>query len=205
MPAAPSRRAWGWHPLTDTWAARIVAAAGVGPHDLVIDLGAGEGALTSHLVQTGARVLAVELHPTRVRRLRERFQGQPVTHGPEKLADRTPGGSRGHSPAASTAVTVVHADVLDLRLPHRPFRVVASPPYNLSSAIMRLLLAPGSQLIAADLVVQRAFARRFADDWLATAGRAQRRWDVRCGAPIPRSAFRPAPLVDSMTLVVRRR
>jgi 23S rRNA (adenine-N6)-dimethyltransferase len=179
VPAAQSRRAWGWHPLTDTWAARIVAAAEVRPHDLVIDVGAGEGALTSHLVQAGARVLAVELHPTRVRRLRERFQGQPVT--------------------------VVPADVLDLRLPHRPFRVVASPPYNLSSVLMRQLLVPDSQLIAADLVVQRAFARRFADDWFHGGGRAQRRWSVRCGAPIPRSAFRPPPQVDSMTLLVRRR
>lgn len=178
MPAQ-SRRAWGWHPLTDTWAARIVAVAGVGPGDFVLDLGAGEGALTAHLVRSGARVLAVELHPTRVRRLRERFQGRPVT--------------------------VVAADVLDLRLPHRPFRVVASPPYNVSSALLRLLLVPGSQLVAADLVVQRAFARRFADDWIHSGGRAQRRWDVRCGAPVPRSAFRPPPRVDSATLVVRRR
>jgi 23S rRNA (adenine-N6)-dimethyltransferase len=100
---------------------------------------------------------------------------------------------------------VVAADVLDLRLPHRPFRVVASPPYNVSSALLRLLLAPGSQLIAADLVVQRAFARRFADDWLHNGGRAQRRWNIRCGAPIPRSAFCPPPRVDSATLLVRRR
>jgi 23S rRNA (adenine-N6)-dimethyltransferase len=176
--AAQSRRAWGWHPLTDAWAARIVAASGVGPGDLVLDLGAGEGALTTHLVQTGARVLAVELHPIRVRRLRDRFQGQPVT--------------------------VVAADVLGVRLPHRPFRVVASPPYNVSSALLRILLAPGSQLIAADLVVQRAFARRFADDWVHSGGRAQRRWSVRCGTPLPRSAFRPPPKVDSMTLLVRR-
>lgn len=179
MPAAQSRRAWGWHPLTDTWAARVVAASGVGPHDLVLDLGAGEGALTTHLVKAGARVLAVELHPTRVRLLRERFSGEPVT--------------------------VVAADVLDVRLPHRPFRVVANPPYNVSSALLRLLLHPASQLIAADLIVQRGFARRLAEEWIHSGGRAQRRWNVRCGAPLPRSAFRPPPQVDSTTLVVRRR
>jgi 23S rRNA (adenine-N6)-dimethyltransferase len=177
--AAQSRRAWGWHPLTDAWAARIVAASGVGPHDLVLDLGAGDGALTFHLVRAGARVLAVELHPSRVRLLRDRFRGEPVT--------------------------VVAADVLSLRLPHRPFRVVASPPFNVSSALMRILLAPQSQLVAADLVVQRAFARRFADEWVHSRGRAQHRWSVRCGAPLPRSAFRPPPQVDSTVLVVRRR
>lgn len=179
MPAAQSRRAWGWHPLTDTWAARIVSASGVGPHDLVLDIGAGDGALTTHLVKAGARVLAVELHPSRVRLLRERFRNDPVT--------------------------VVAADALGVRLPHRPFRVVASPPYTISSDLMRLLLSPGSQLIAADLVVQRAFAYRFADRWSRSAGRAQHRCAVRCGAPLPRSAFRPPPKVDSTTLIIRRR
>ena len=58
-----SRRAWGWHPLTDEWAARIVADAAVCPGELVLDIGAGHGALTAKLVERGARVIAVELHP----------------------------------------------------------------------------------------------------------------------------------------------
>jgi SAM-dependent methyltransferase len=57
-----SRRAWGWHPLTDEWAARIVADAAVRPGELVLDIGAGHGALTAELVERGARVVAVELH-----------------------------------------------------------------------------------------------------------------------------------------------
>jgi 23S rRNA (adenine-N6)-dimethyltransferase len=125
-----SRRAWGWHPLTDEWAARIVADAAVRPGELVLDIGAGHGALTAELVERGARVIAVELHPARVRHLHARFAGLPVT--------------------------VVRADALSLRLPRRPFRVVASPPYAIASPLLRLLLAPSSQLTAADLVLQRA-------------------------------------------------
>ncbi|MFB9837004.1 rRNA adenine N-6-methyltransferase family protein, partial [Actinoallomurus acaciae] len=102
-----SRRAWGWHPLVDEWARRVVEDARVRPGQLVLDIGAGRGALTTHLLAAGARVVAVEAHPGRAAWLRERFAG--------------------------TGVTVVESDVLDLPLPRRPFRVVAGPPYAISS------------------------------------------------------------------------
>ena len=174
-----SRRAWGWHPLTDEWAARIVADAAVRPGELVFDIGAGHGALTAELVERGARVIAVELHPVRARHLRGRFAGQPVT--------------------------VVQADALSMRLPRHPFRVVASPPYAIASPLLRRLLGPSSQLTAADLVLQRAVVRRYASGQPAGPGRWRRRWRLQAGCSLPRRAFRPSPRVDSAVLVVRRR
>ena len=155
----------------------MTAAAGVPAGALVLDLGAGQGALTSHLLRAGARVIAVELHPGRAAALRERFAGQPVR--------------------------VVGADAASLRLPARPFRVVASPPYGLTATLLTLLLAPSSQLVAADIVLQRAVVRRYCAGH-GPAGRP-RRWRLQGGLLVPRRAFRPPPRVDSAVLVIRRR
>ena len=136
----------------------------------MLDLGAGEGALTAHLTRAGARVVAVELNPRRASVLRERFPG----------------------------ITVVQADAASIPLPGRPFRVVANPPYGMSSGLLRTLLAPGSRLFAADLVLQRAVVRKYASG--AAAG-----FSLTSGILLPRRAFLPPPQVDSAVLVIRRR
>ena len=85
---------WGYHRLDPRWAERLVEHAGIRPGDLVLDIGAGDGALVAPLLRRGARVVAIELHAERASRLRERF--------------------------ADDAVKVVRADAADLRLPRRP-------------------------------------------------------------------------------------
>lgn len=175
---AGSAPRWGWHELDPDWARQLVAAAQVRPGDLVLDIGAGRGALTAPLLAAGAHVIAVELHPERARHLHRRF---------------------------GTSVRVVHQDARDLRLPTRPFSVVSSVPYAVTSPLLRRLTQPGSRLHAAHLVVQAQAAAR----WASPAAPAARRWsrvfDASLGPPVPRRAFRPPPRVDSRVLVIRRR
>jgi 23S rRNA (adenine-N6)-dimethyltransferase len=109
-----------------------VASSPVRPGDVVVDLGAGDGALTAPLERVGCRVLAVELHPRRATALRARFGG--------------------------TRVAVVELDVGEFRWPGHPFRVVANPPYAGVNALVRRLLDV-RQLRSADLVVAESAAR----------------------------------------------
>lgn len=176
MAAAPRR--WGWHRLSTDWAERLVATSGVGRGDLVLDVGAGDGALTEHLVATGARVIAVEAHPARAQALRDRF---------------------------SDRVVVVQADAADLRLPRRPFHVVANPPFAITSDLLRRLLHPGSRLERAHLVLQDAAARRWASGRVPGAGRWERTHHATLGPPVPRRAFVPPPKVSARVLVLERR
>jgi len=144
----------------------------------VLDVGAGHGALTAPLLASGARVIAVEVHPGRAAHLRRRF---------------------------GRDLTVVEADARDLRLPRRPFHVVANPPFAATSDLLRRLVHHGSRIEQAHLVLQTQAARR----WAGTDAPGARRWrgslTAELGPAVPRAAFRPRPRVDSRVLVLRRR
>lgn len=142
----------------------------------MVEFGAGTGAVTGPLLDSGARVIAVERHPGRAELLRRRFTDQ---HREDRLR-------------------VVELDAREFRLPGRPFRVVASPPYSITSELLGLITARASRLVRADLVLQRAAASRY-------LRRPPGRYVSALGPPVPRRAFAPPPAVDSAVLTLRRR
>lgn len=171
MPAE-SRAWWGNHELTDPWAYRLVRGAGVRPGDLVLDVGAGHGGITAHLIDVGARVVAVELHPARARRLRQRF---------------------------GSSIVVVEADAADLRLPRQAFKVVANPPFGITTALFRRLLGRGSRLRSADMVVPVYVAARWASGRAPGADRWTASYCAQVAARLPTGAFRPpAPMATAV-------
>lgn len=144
----------------------------------MLDIGAGTGSLTAPLLATGARVIAIERHPGRRAALQR---------------------------AVGDRATIVSADAADLRLPRRPFHVVANPPFGVSADLLRRLVHPGSRLVSAHLVLQAQAARRWASPTAPGAGRWQRAFHVEVASAVPRRAFAPPPKVSCQVLVLRRR
>jgi 23S rRNA (adenine-N6)-dimethyltransferase len=149
---------------------------------LVVDVGAGTGVLTRALVETGARVVALEADPALAEALRRRF----------------PGGR----------VTVVEADARRWAWPRAPFAVVSNLPFAGSGEILSSLLRdPRSGLRSADVIVQWELAAKHAAVWPATMRATYwRAWfDIAIVARLTRRAFSPLPSVDAGVLRFTRR
>jgi 23S rRNA (adenine-N6)-dimethyltransferase len=162
---------------------RLVAASGVGEGDLVLDLGAGYGALTGPLAATGARVIAVELDPALAGRLRRRFAGEP-------------------------AVRVAEADLRQLPWPRRPFHVVASPPFALTTQLCRRLLGDRAvRLAGAELVLGWGAAKWLSQPRPADAqvARWAARYEISLVRRIPAACFAPPPASDAAQVSIRPR
>jgi 16S rRNA A1518/A1519 N6-dimethyltransferase RsmA/KsgA/DIM1 with predicted DNA glycosylase/AP lyase activity len=174
------RRGRGQHFLRSSkLAAELVRAAHIQPGDLVLDLGAGTGVLTTPLVRAGARVLAVEIDGD--------------------LAE----GLRGRYPQ----VDVRLEDALRVPLPREPFKVVANLPFDGGTTILRRLLDPVVSLTTADLIVQWSVAEKRAAVWPSTQlGVYWGAWfELSVARRLPRGVFAPPPAVDAGLLRIVRR
>ncbi len=181
------RRAHGQNFLTDYDVVdRLIQNARITPEELVLDLGAGRGALTIAAARAGARVLAVELDPVWTKQLRRRATALEVDH----------------------LVEVVEQDLRRVPLPTGSYRVIANPPFRLTTSILaRLFDEPDSGPWRADLVLQREVAHKRAISPPTTLRSAAWApwWTFELGEIVPRTAFRPMPGTNAAILVARRR
>jgi 23S rRNA (adenine-N6)-dimethyltransferase len=180
------RRSLGQNFLRPERADQLVDSAAFAAGDLVVEIGAGRGALTYALARCGVQVVALEKDERWARSLRHEVAGRGL----------------------DSAVRVLRCDALDYRMPRRPYRVIGSLPFGATTAILRHLLDdPGSCLVRADLIVQWEVARKRAvmpPSTLLSAAWAPW-WSFEVVRRIPATAFRPVPSVDAAVLCVTRR
>lgn len=164
---------------------RIIEAAGAGPHDHVLEIGPGLGALTDRLAGTVRHLTAVELDRDLAARLRGTFAGRDD-------------------------VTIHEADILDTDIrtlaPDTEHLVaIGNIPYNITTPIIFHLLERDARPARFVLTVQKEVADRITADpgtseygalsvGVRTVARAEPLFTVS------RSCFRPVPNVDSAVI-----
>ena len=154
--------------------------------ELIVEIGPGQGALTAWLLARAARVVAVEIDPTMIALLGERFAGE------EKL-------------------TVVPGDVLQTDLSQWGLAVLAGNiPYYITSPILDRIFAARAALREAVLLVQREVAQRLvaepgSRDYGLLSVRTQVYAEAKYLFKVPPGAFSPPPNVESavVRLVMR--
>ncbi len=179
------KKSWGQNFLMDKNALdRIVQASELSDEDrLLVEIGAGAGALTERLVAPDRTVVAVERDRDMAAILRERFE---------------PGG--GVEVAEANALDFTFGEVFERA--GRRVKVVGNLPYQISGPLLFHLLENREFVRSAHVLLQREVAVRLAatvgePDYSALSVIFARAGEVRRGPDVKRACFYPTPKVDS--------
>ncbi|MFW5701778.1 MAG: 16S rRNA (adenine(1518)-N(6)/adenine(1519)-N(6))-dimethyltransferase RsmA [Bacteroidota bacterium] len=135
------KKSLGQNFLTDrNMAAKIVRALDISPDEPTIEIGPGEGALTGLLIESGARLTAVDIDIRAIALLKEKFKDAKLE-------------------IISGDFREIDLGALSARYGQK-LAVIGNIPYNISSDIFFKLFESAGHLRAAVLTVQKEVARR---------------------------------------------
>lgn len=164
---------------------KILAAAEIVPADVILEVGPGTGLLTKLLVQTGARVLAIEKDHQLAEQLARQFK-------------------------IYKNVTIIPGDILKIKpqnygLSTKDYKILGNIPYYLTSHLLRLILEkwPAPKLIV--MTIQKEVAQRIiaSPPHMNLLGLAVQ-WHAQAEiiATVAKGNFRPVPKVDSAVVKI---
>ncbi len=174
---------------------RLVDAAGLGPGDLVLEVGPGTGVLTDATLATGADVIACELDRGLAQLLRERL-------GDNDRFTLVEGDCLGRGKSLS--------DDIARAIDGRPFTLVANLPYGAATPLMMTLLTRWPACRAQHVTIQREVADRLlagpdsGKAYGAISVIAQALARVQRVATLPPECFWPRPDVTSAMVSLTR-
>jgi 23S rRNA (adenine-N6)-dimethyltransferase len=164
--------------------AELIGHSNIRKNDLVYDLGAGSGIISSVLANRAKKVVAVEIEPTALKKLRTNL-GNILN------------------------VDIVDQDILTLAIPDVPYKIFANIPFSLSAPIVRKFTETDRPPKSMYLITQRQFARKLVpgnDHFTGQLGaQLGPLFTTRIRKPLSRHDFTPPPAVDTVLLEVKLR
>jgi 16S rRNA A1518/A1519 N6-dimethyltransferase RsmA/KsgA/DIM1 with predicted DNA glycosylase/AP lyase activity len=162
----------------------LIGHTNIRKRDLVLDIGAGSGAISSVLAYRAGRVWAIEYEPRMAEKLRQNM-------------------------ASYDNVIVKQGDFLTMELPEDPYKVFANIPFHLSSPIVHKLTEAKNPPVATFLIVQKQFAQKLLSDSDRFTGQLGMMigplFRVRIRKPLRKTDYFPHPNVDTVLVELKPR
>lgn len=181
-----NKKELGQHWLRDNAILQAIVEAGeVANSDYVLEVGPGEGTLTSKLLDTGADVHAVEFDTDLIPQLKSRF-------------------------SSNDNFTISESDIRKFNFDDIPkdYKIVANIPYYLTSHLIRQITDSSNKPKTAVLLVQKEVAERICarEGQMSVLSLTAQYWfECTLDVEVPAEYFTPPPKVDSQVVVMRRR
>lgn len=179
--------------IDDNIVDKIVAGAGIGPGDKIIEVGPGIGTLTREMASRAEALMAVEIDKNLI----------PILA--DTLGD--------YDNVKIVNEDIIKADIkglIDENLSGGPVKLVANLPYYITTPIIMRFLEENINVTDIVVMVQKEVAERMnaqpgGKDFGALSVAVQYYCDTEIVAKVPRHLFVPQPNVDSIVIALRIR
>jgi 16S rRNA (adenine1518-N6/adenine1519-N6)-dimethyltransferase len=175
---------------------KIIEAGEIKIGETVLEIGPGKGALTKKLLESGAKVIAVEKDNELFEILKIKFAEQ-ITSG---------------------SLVLVHEDILEFEISKykkeiKKYKIIANIPYNITGAILKKFLSNEYQPTSMVVLVQQEVAQRIVardprhggasgkESILSISVKAY--GEPKLVMKVPARYFSPAPKVDSAIISIK--
>lgn len=163
----------------------LIGHSNLKKRDLVVEIGAGSGVITSALSKRVRKVIAIEPDAATAEKLRA------------NLARR-----------GCNNVEVVERDFMDYELPDEPYKVFSNPPFHLSSAIVHKLIAAKNPPEAFYLILQKQFALKLLNTdrhYTSQLGlQLIQKYQTKIRLPLKPTDFTPPPAVPTVLFEAKK-
>lgn len=163
----------------------LIGHSNLKKRDLVVEIGAGSGVITTALSKRVAKVIAVESDLETARKLRENLEKNQIKN-----------------------VEIVKQDFLDFELPREKYKVFANPPFHLSSKIVHKLIEAKNSPEAFYLILQKQFALKLLNTerhYTSQLGlELIQKYQTKIRYPLKPTDFTPPPAVPTVLFEAKR-
>lgn len=163
----------------------LIGHSNIKKRDLVVEIGAGSGVITTALAKKAARVIAVESDSKTAAKLRENLKKAGISNA-----------------------EIVEKDFLDFNLPSEEYKVFANPPFHLSSKIVHKLIEAENPPEAFYLILQKQFALKLLNTdrhYTSQLGMELiRDYQTKIRYPMKSTDFTPPPAVPTVLFEAKK-